>query len=78
LFVYLLLLQLGALSHMVGNSLSLLPYNSTTKKIERILQWNTWEMRWWMHACNHSFWRENKIDMHLCCCKETKFQNRLL
>jgi hypothetical protein len=26
---------------------------------------------------NHSFWRGNKIDMHLCCCKKTNFHNRL-
>jgi hypothetical protein len=30
-----------------------------------------------LSSSNHSFWRGNKIDMHLCCCKETNFQNRL-
>jgi hypothetical protein len=30
-----------------------------------------------LSSSNHSFWRGNRIDMHLCCCKETNFQNWL-
>jgi hypothetical protein len=28
------------------------------------LQWNTWEMRWWMHACMQSFFLERKQNWH--------------
>jgi len=66
LFLYLLLLQLGALSHMVGNSWSLLPYNSTTTK--RLKEFCNWTLEkcddGWMHACMQSFFLERKQNWH--------------
>ncbi len=74
LFLYLLLLQLGALSHMVGNSWSLLPYNSTTKK-----DWKNFAIEHlrsaMMDACIHAIILSGEKTELTCICVVAKKQS---
>jgi hypothetical protein len=74
LFLYLLLLQFGALSRMVGNSWSLLRYNSTTKK-----DWKNFPMEHlrnaMMHACMHAIILSGEKTELTCICVVAKKQS---
>ncbi len=45
--------------------------------IENVTSSGSYNLVHGLSSSNHSFWRGNRIDMHLCCCKETNFQNWL-
>jgi hypothetical protein len=59
-----------------GHANKLCPERNAAVDSENVTSNGSYNLVHGLSSSNHSFWRGIKIDMHLCCCKETNFQNR--